>query len=271
MRGVVDAHVHVVSDDHARYPLQPSVATNPWYETHPCSGTQLQALMADAGVAAAVLVQGVGAYGFDNAYVLDAAAAAPGVFTPVVCTDRRGPDPVAEVRRLLAAGARGYRWFCAHDDPRVDEPRRLWDALAAAGVPVVATFLPDGLEPFARIAAAYPGLSFALDHVAFVDFGAGIPDELAALAAFPHVYLKVSTHALHTVSVHGDPADAVAALAAVFDGRIIWGSDWSQTHHAPYGDIVEEGRAAAARLSDDHRAAFLAGSALTLWPELAPR
>lgn len=265
---MIDTHVHVVSDDPARYPLRPGVATNPWYLTHPCSGPALRALMAESGVDAAVLVQGVGAYGFDNAYALAAAAAAPEVFTVVVCTDRRGPDPVSELHALVAAGARGYRWFCVGDDPRVEEPRVLWAALAALGLPVVPTFLPDGLEPFARVATGVPGLTFAVDHVGFVDFGAGIPETLRSLAPFPNVFLKVSTHALHTAAAHGDPADAVAELASCFAGRIMWGSDWSQTHHAPYREIVEEGRRAARKLSDAHRAAYLAGSALALWPEL---
>jgi len=265
---VVDSHVHVVSDDLARHPLRPGVATNPWYLEHPCSGPQLRGLMAEAGVDRAVLVQGVGAYEYDNGYVLEAAAAAPGIFTPVVCADRRADDPVRDLRTLLGAGARGYRWFCVHDDHRVEEPRVLWAALAAAEVPVVPTFMPDGLESFARVATTYPGLRFAVDHVAFVDFGPGIPDALGALAPLRNVYLKVSTHALHTVAAHGDPADAVAALAAAFGGRLLWGSDWSQTHHAPYPEIVEEGRRAAAKLSDADRAAYLGANALTLWPEL---
>ena len=268
MDRIIDTHVHVVSDDPVRYPLRPSVATNPWYETHPCSAPALRVLMTDAGVDAAVLVQGVGAYEFDNSYVLAAATGAPDVFSAVVCTDRRADDPAGEVHALVEAGARGYRWFCVGDDSRVDEPRELWDALAALRIPVVVTFLPDGLEPFARVAAAYPHVSFAIDHVGFVDLGARIPQALRALSGFPNVYLKVSTHALHAAAAHGDPADAVAALASAFGGRLMWGSDWSQTHHAPYPDIVEEGRAAARKLAEVDRAAYLAGSALALWPEL---
>ena len=266
---IIDTHVHVVADDHERYPLQPSVATNPWYETHPCSGPALRALMAEAGVHAAVLVQGVGAYGYDNTYTLDAATEAPGVFSSVVCTDRRRVDAVAEVQALVGRGARGYRWFCVHDDPRVLEPRALWDALASAGVPVVVTILPDGLDAFASVAMAYPGIPFALDHCAFVDLSRGIPDALGALDRFPNVVLKVSTHSLHTAAAGGDPADAVAALAARFPDRLMWGSDWSQTHHAPYPDIVEEGRRAAARCSDGQRRGYLGGTALRLWPEIA--
>ena len=48
----------------------------------------------------------------------------------------------------------------------------------------------------------------------------------------------------------------------------MWGSDFSQTHDAPYPELAEEGRRAAAKLDDSARDAYLAGSALTLWPEL---
>jgi predicted TIM-barrel fold metal-dependent hydrolase len=156
-----------------------------------------------------------------------------------------------------------------HDDARLDEPRALWGALGDLGVPVVMTFLADRLEDFATAVPTLPSsLRFAIDHCAFADLSLGIPDELAALGAFPNVYLKVSTHALRSAAKGGDPADAVAELAARFDGRIMWGSDFSQTHDVPYGELAEEGRRAAAKLADDRRDAYLAGSAITLWPEL---
>ena len=267
---LIDTHVHVVSDDHARFPLNPGHATNPWYETHPCSGPQLRALMADAGVDGAVLVQGIGAYRFDNSYALAAAAEAPGVFTSVVCTDRSTDDAIATVESLVRVdGARGFRWVTFAEDGRLAEPRALWAALAGLGIPVVATMLADRLGEFAEVVPRLPAVPLALDHCAFADLSVGVPDELAALAPYPNVSLKVSTHALHSAAAGGDPADAVAELAARFAGRIMWGSDWSQTHHAPYADIVEEGRRAAAKLTDDQRAAYFAGAALALWPELA--
>jgi len=36
----------------------------------------------------------------------------------------------------------------------------------------------------------------------------------------------------------------------------------------PYAALVEEGRRAAAKLCDDDRDRYFAGTALTLWPEL---
>lgn len=266
---LIDTHVHVVSDDLERYPLNPGHATNPWYETHPCSGPELRALMAGAGVDAAVLVQGVGAYRFDNSYTLAAAADAPGVFTSVVCTDRSTSDAVDVVRAIVVRRkARGYRWVTFAEDGRLAEPRALWDALAELGVPVVLTALADRLPEIAELVAQLPPLPLALDHCAFADLSRGVPDALAVLAAFPNLYLKVSTHALHSAAAGGDPADAVAELAARFTGRVMWGSDWSQTHHAPYAEIVEEGRRAAAKCTDAQRDAYFAASALSLWPEL---
>jgi L-fuconolactonase len=267
---LIDTHVHVISPDLERFPLQPpGVSTGPWWETHPCSADLLRLLMDDAGVDCAVLVQGVGAYGFDNEYTLAASAAAPEVFANVVCSDRRADDAAATVTELLGRGARGYRWFMVHDDARLEEPRAVWDALGVAGVPVVMTFLADRLEDFAAAVPTLPDLPLAVDHCAFADLSQGIPDALAALGEFRNVYLKVSTHALRSAAKGGDPADAVAELAARFDGRIMWGSDFSQTHDVLYPDLAEEGRRAATKLDDDARDAYTAGSAITLWPELA--
>jgi predicted TIM-barrel fold metal-dependent hydrolase len=260
----------VISADVERFPLNPpGVNTGPWWETHPCSADLLQLLMDDAGVDRAVLVQGVGAYGFDNEYTLSASTATPEKFANVVCTDRRAEDAASTVRGLVERGARGYRWFMVHDDARLEAPRSVWDALGGLWVPVVMTFLEDRLEDFAAAVPRLPEIPLAVDHCAFADLSHGIPDALAVLGDFPNVYLKVSTHALRSAGKGGDAADAVAELAARFDGRLMWGSDFSQTHDVPYLDLAEEGRRAAAKLDDEQRDAYLAGSALTLWPELA--
>jgi predicted TIM-barrel fold metal-dependent hydrolase len=213
-------------------------------------------------------VQGVGAYGFDNRYTLAAASESPGAFSNVVCTDRRAPDAVETLTALVRAGARGYRWFMVHDDARLGEPRVLWETLREFGVPVVMTFLADRLEEFAEVVPSLPPLQLAVDHCAFADLSHGIPDALAALGSFPNVSLKVSTHALRSAAKGGDAADAVAELAARFDRRIMWGSDFSQTHDVPYAELAEEGRRAAAKLDDAARDAYTAGSALALWPDL---
>src|SRR5216684_1231063 len=209
----VDTHVHVIAPDEERYPLNPSGVTGAWYREDPCSVERLVDLMGPAAVDAAVLVQGISAYRFDNRYTVDAAAQCPERCTSVVCVDLTGPDPAAAAETLLHQGARGLRWVALHDGG-LEEPRAVWDVVAAHGVPVVVTLLAEHLPRFSDALPRLPTVPLALDHCGFSDFGRGVPDELTALAAFATVHLKVSTIALDQASVHGDVRDFVLELAA---------------------------------------------------------
>ena len=123
---IVDTHVHVVSDDLKTYPLNPAGRPGAWYREAPHTAEQLLALMSVAGVDRAVLVQGVGAYSFDNAYVADSAAKHPEHFASVCCIDANGHDPVGalpaerphEARVLLADPVR-CGGEIESDDPHV--------------------------------------------------------------------------------------------------------------------------------------------------------
>ncbi len=266
---IVDTHVHVVAEDEERYPLNPSGVTGPWYRDDPCSVERLVGLLDDADVGAAVLVQGMSAYRYDNRYTLDAAAGHPHRCTPVVCVDLTSPNPASEARRLFAAGARGLRWVAIHDGG-VAEPRAVWDAVDAARLPVVMTLLAEHLPALASALPTLPDLPIALDHCGFADYRSGLPDDLVALAEFPNLTLKVSTIALDAAAAHGDVRELLPELVARFGAdRLCWGSDYSQTHDRPYPDVVEYARYAASKLGDDDRVAYLGGTARTLWPELS--
>jgi L-fuconolactonase len=265
---LVDTHVHVVSDDEVRYPLQPGGMTGPWYRDDPCSVGRLLDLMDGAGVDAAVLVQGISAYGHDNRYTLDAAAQHPGRTTPVACIDSAGPDPIGEARRVLAAGSRGLRWVAIHDGG-ILEPRGVWAVVAEHRVPVVVTILAERLGELAAAVPTLPPVLIALDHCGFADFSRGVPADLAELAHFPNVSLKVSTIALDAAAAHGDVRELLPELVARFGARrLLWGSDYSQTHDRPYAALAEYARHAASKLGDDDRAWYLRGTARVLWPEL---
>jgi predicted TIM-barrel fold metal-dependent hydrolase len=145
----------------------------------------------------------------------------------------------------------------------------VWDEIANLGVPAVVTVLPDRLAELADVLPGLGPVPIALDHCGFVEYSAGIPATLAALAPFTNLHLKVTSNALDLMAAHGDPADIVAELASVFGGRLMWGSDYSQTHDRPYPELVEWGRSGAAKLSEVDRGAYLGGNALRMWPELA--
>ena len=128
----------------------------------------------------------------------------------------------------------------------------------------------DRLVELAEALRVLPPLPLALDHCGFADFSRGVPAELGALARAPTVHLKVSTITLDQMGEHGDVREGVAELAAVFgSSRLMWGSDWSQTHDRPYTELAAYARDAASKLSDDDRDGFLGGTAGTLWPEIA--
>ncbi|HEV2309121.1 MAG TPA: amidohydrolase family protein [Acidimicrobiia bacterium] len=269
MTPLIDTHVHVIAPDESRYPLDPSGATAPWYRDDPCSVERLLGLLDEHDVAAAVLVQAISAYRFDNRYALDAAAAHPGRTTPVACVDLAGPDPAAEAARLISVGSRGLRWVAIHDGGLV-EPAGVWEVAERAGLPVVVTILATHLRALAAALPRLPKVPLALDHCGFADFARGVPDELAVLADTPNLALKVSTIALDHAAEHGDVRELLGDLVDRFGAdRLMWGSDYSQTHDRPYGDVVEYARHAASKLRDDDRDAFLAGTARTYWPGLA--
>lgn len=267
----VDTHTHVVAEDEATYPLQPSGMTEEWYREDPCSVERLLALMREAEVDRAVIVQAISAYGFDNRYGVASQQRFPQHCASVVYLDQSAPETVAELRGLVQQhGVRGLRWV-AFGDSGLTEPRALWDEAAALGIPVVVTVLADKLEELAAtIPTLPPSIPLALDHCAFADFSNGLPDDLGALAAHPNLHLKVSTIALRLMAAHGDVRDGLAELVARFGAdRLMWGSDYSQTHDEAYPDLAAFARDAASKLDDDARWAYLAGTALTLWPELA--
>ncbi len=225
--------------------------------------------MEEAAVDRAVLVQGISAYGFDNRYAVDSRRRFPKHTTSVVYLDQTAADVAGRLRSLVEdQEVRGLRWV-AFGETGVAEPRALWDEAAALGVPVVVTLLADKLPELLDALPALPTIPLALDHCAFADFSRGVPDDLGALAAFPNLHLKVSTIALRLLAEHGDVRDGLAELAAHFGAdHLMWGSDYSQTHDQPYPELAELPRHAASKLDDDDRWAYLAGTALALWPEL---
>lgn len=232
----------------------------------------LLATMDAAGVDAAVVVQAIGAYGYDCSYAMDAALAAPERLALVVAVDMAGPNPTGDLRTMVErAPVRAVRVFgVGNADPGWLTDGRgldLWKTSADLGIGTVPTLWGRDLPPLRALIEAVPGVPVAIDHCGFPDLGDGPPfpdlENLLALADLPAVHLKVSTHVLEPV---GDAADLVDLLAARFGPeRICWGSDHPQTHSMPYASMVDLGRHAARRLPGDAREAFLAGTARRLW------
>lgn len=279
MTTVVDTHVHVAAADRTRYPLRPGMGVNPWYDRDATVETLLGE-MDHSGVDAAVLVQGHGAYSFDNSYCADARAVAPDRLVSVSIIDMAADDRVEQLTRWASErGMGGTRLLHlpppepAWLDDRSTEP--VWRRARELGIRVSVCIVRRHLGALGRLLEWAPPVPVALDHSGLielpgVDLDATAFDELCALARYPNLHLKVSPHVLAYGAIVGRSPDAlVRTLADVFGAeRLMWGSDWPNAGR-PYGELVREGRLAAQRLTDEERALFLGGTACRIWPELS--
>jgi predicted TIM-barrel fold metal-dependent hydrolase len=274
---IVDTHVHIASPDRERYPLRPGGVGSAWFHAADADAEHLLALMDRHGVDRTVVVQAVGAYGYDCAYAIDAVRAHPDRLVLVGSVDMDGDDPAAALAGL-AAGAgdllRGVRVFgvLGHEpvwlrDRRADE---VWELAGRLGITVVPTIFPDMIEHLGAVVARHPGTVTALDHCAFVDLAPGHPfpaaGPLLALAGLPGLHLKVSSHLLGHARAHGDPAALVDRLAETFGAhRLAWGSDHPQTQDLTYDRMLDLARHSARHLGEDGRSDYLGGTALRVW------
>ena len=233
------------------------------------------------GVDRAVLVQAHGAYGTDNAYVLDAVAAAPDRFVSVVIVDPDDADPPATLRtladvpgcagvRLFGIGPTAPAWFDGAGRRRaVGRPR------PSSGSGSSPRCSRRSCPRLRRMLERFPDVPVVLDHCGFPDLSGGPPypgaASLLALAGFASLHLKVTSHVLEDAEARasGGAASFVERVHAEFGAdRLVWGSDYPQTHDRPYAALVALGRDACAGLPAVDRDLFLGGNALRLWPAL---
>ena len=273
---IVDTHVHIVAADRERYPLRPIGVSLDWFREAPVTVEDFLALMTAAGVGRAVLVQPMSAYGFDNRYVVDSARAHSDRLASVVIIDTVD-DPADRLRAMADQGISGVRLFAIGNPTlaRLDDPKALGLCAVAAelGLRVVVTILSNQLPELRAMLERFPEVTIVLDHCGFPDLSGGAPypkaGDLFELATLPNVILKVSGHLLEHAEATGDPRDLVDQLAAAFGAdRLLWGSNYSQTHDRSYAALLELGRAACSRLSPADQRAFLGENALRLWPRL---
>lgn len=274
---IIDTHVHVVARDEARYPLHPASVGSEWYRERPVTAEELLTTATAAGVDGAVLVQAFGAYGSDNGYVLDALGVARQRFVGVVIVDPAAPDAPARLRELASVpGCHGVRLFGIGSEPPAwfdgDAGDALWSTAVDVDLRIVATLLAADLPRLVTMLTRHPGVPVVLDHCGFPDLRGGSPFAAAAplfaLAAHDGLHLKVTSHVLEAAGAHA-PA-FVEQLVATFGGeRLLWGSDYPQTHDRSYAELLALGRDACSGLTEGDRAGFLGDNALRLWPQLA--
>ena len=271
---IVDTHVHVVAADRERYPLHPTGISLDWFRKAPVTVEEFLELMTAAGVDRAVLVQPMSAYSFDNRYVIDSAQRHSDRLASVVIVDTLD-DPAGRLRTMADEGVSGVRLFAIRNPSlsRLDSPNALGlcEVAAELDLCVIVTILSNQLPELRAVLERFPDVTVTLDHCGFPDLSGGPPYAKAAalfeLASVSNLNLKVSCHLLEQAEAAGDPRDLVDQLAATYGAdRLLWGSDFPQTHDRSYAELVELGRTACSRLSLADQRRFLGENALRLWP-----
>lgn len=229
--------------------------------------------MAKADVARAVLVQPVGAYGDDNSYLLDALEQSPERFAGVCMVDPRGPEPIARVRDAVSnRGAAGIRLFAIRDPAgeSVDSADYLplWTEAVNLAIPVVVTIWTHQFAALHNVLERHD-VTVVVDHCGFPDFAAGSVgwDAVLSLADCPTLAMKVTPHVMDAYRSAGGRAEQLMdQLVAEFGSeRVVWGSDFPQTHDRSYVELVDEGRQACSSLSPKARGNVLGRNAERLW------
>ena len=283
---ILDSHVHVV--DASRFPLRPTGVGSRWWDAPDRDAAAFRGLMGRHGVSAAVVVQPVGAYGYDNRYLLEAVAEHAPALRGVVAVDlddrsRGAADVAADVAALAGRpGVCGIRLFAvapgsawaegdAVASPLSEVGARVRAVLAAArdsGLVVVLTVFAPQLAALATVLDEFPDLVVAVDHCAFPELaGARLApgSPLLRVRDRGQVVLKVSSHLLEAAAAAGDPADLVSELAGAFGPeRLLWGSDYPQTGD-DYGALVALAERATRNLPPPERAAFFGEGAARLF------
>ncbi len=273
---MIDTHTHVVSGDQAAYPLNPRVLSpSEWYLDSPADADKLRAGMDASGVTKAILVQGVGAYTFENAYALNSARACPDRFVSACCINTEAADAADTLEYWVSErGAAGVRLFALTRESSswlVDERTfPIWERAAALGIHVIVTILPHQLSELEEVLTRFPTTPISLDHCAFALPDPSLRKELYALARFKNLYLKLTTHGLDdAVAAEGSSRPLVGELVGQFGAdHLMWGSDYCQIYDRTYAKLVELARDAVAELSTSDRALVLSGTAKSLWPGL---
>ena len=274
---LTDSHVHVVSDDVTSFPRRVGGPGRDWWTGRAVDGAAVVGDLDVAGVARAVVVQAVGAYGSDNRYARSVVDTQPDRLVLVPAVDLEGADPAAELVLLMEEGSMaGVRLFgIGLDGSWLSDGRgrAIWELAAISAITVVPTLFQRDLPALRALAGQVPDAQVALDHCGFPDLRSGPPyrdaAELFALAHYPSIHLKITSVVLRDASFHGGATPLAERLLASFGpDRLCWGSDHPQSFELSYSEMLALARDALRTADANAWQSVLDGTARRLfWRE----
>jgi predicted TIM-barrel fold metal-dependent hydrolase len=273
---IIDTHVHVIAGDQQKYPRRPDAQE--WVRE--TSGEMLIELNHEAGVDRTVLVQGYGAYEYDNSYAADCARRYPSRFAAVCIVDQRRADgPERLTYWVRERGVSGVRLITIIEpEPLIDDAAMLplWKRASELAIPVCIMTRFHQVARLPAMLGRFPEVRVALDHLALPRLSEGPPynsvEPLFELARFPNLYLKFSSETLYAAGRgHSTPKEFFSRLIERFGARrIMWGSNFPATHDRGFKEQVELARNELAFLPPEEQGWIFGETALSLWPALKP-
>lgn len=279
---IIDIHPHIISTDMVRYAIAPHQGhRSNWSATRPITFEQLAAEMDEAGVAKAAIVHSSTTYGHDNAYVADSVATQPERFTGVYSFDMLAPDALKTFEYWRARGMGGIRLFTGGATHQTDgrwlvNPATfpIWERCAELGMPIVIQTTLAGLDMVAELAVRFPKVRIALDHCGRPVLDGGAPYAACAglfdLAKYPNIYIKITPKTFELAqAVPGGAEVFFPHLVNVFGAdHLAFGSNYPASA-GPLRQLIEQGHACFASLSEEERAWIWGATAKILYPTLA--
>lgn len=272
--GIVDTHTHVACTGD-RSVDAPSVDASDWWR----SGGSIDELLGDldsSGVERAVVVQAVGAHGYDCSCAAASVAGHRDRTALVVAVDMNG-DPASDLAALLdappsdavIAGVRAFGVGSVDASWLTDgRGAALFEVASSHRLVVVPCILGDRFDDLRALVERTPDVIVAVDHCGFGDLCVGDADDnLAHLADLTDVHLKVTSYVLEAAeAADGDAAPTLERLVEEFGtDRLCWGSDHPQDRRHDYAGKIALARRAARALDDESRHALFAATGRRLF------
>jgi predicted TIM-barrel fold metal-dependent hydrolase len=265
---IFDSHAHLVAADTNRYPPTPLTGELDRVLV-PFTAEDLIRQMDENGIERAVAVQRAHVYGFNNAYVADAAQQFPDRLVAVGMIDPLDPKAPELVRYWVQergmVGIRMTEAVKGSDTTWVSGSiaQEVWKTATELGVSVCFHFMRWNREPcmtaLKDMCARFPDTTVVVDHFSNLIGEQGAPDYgvdalLEALVAFPKVYQKFTMINIGKLADLNLPCAPVVQRVVQSYGadRVMWGSDVAQSKGS-YADMVRMGQEAVALLDEASR------------------
>lgn len=234
---IIDAHMHVWSDDTVKFPF-----THPYDDKFmplkiPASVQLLLKEMDEYGIDQCVLVQTI-YHGWDNRYLVECLKPHPKRFLGQGLIDPTDPQVTQKLefwmRKHGLAGVRFSPMYYQGKDEWLNAKANdaLWQKAQELGAVFNFFIASQQLPKLEDMVRRHPKVKVVIDHVARVDLDAENPEpeikKLLALARYPNVSVKISELSLLVPSKKYPYRETFPLVKRVYDAfgpdRLLWGT-----------------------------------------------